>query len=93
MTALDLYRHVDCIDFVPKGTNKGSGLQVLARVLGASAADFLVIGDGENDVPMFQYADFSICIRHPRCQVSHLASVAFDTLYEALQALWIGQLD
>ena len=93
LTALDLYRQVDCIDFVPKGTNKGSGLQALARVLGASAADFLVIGDGENDVPMFQYADFSICIRHPRCQVSHLASVAFDTLYEALQALWIGQLD
>ncbi len=93
LTALDMYRQIDCIDFVPKGTNKASGLQALAQVLGASAADFLVVGDGENDVPMFQYADFSICIRHFRCQVSHLASVAFDTLYEALQALWIGQLD
>lgn len=93
LTALDIYRQVDCIDFIPKGTSKMSGLQALAAELGASPRDFLVIGDGENDIPMFQYADFSICIHHPGCQVSHLASVAFDTLYEALQALWIGQLD
>lgn len=93
LTALDIYRQVDCIDFIPKGTSKMSGLQALAAELGASPRDFLVIGDGENDVPMFQYADFSICIHHPGCQVSHLASVEFDTLYEALQALWIGQLD
>ena len=93
LTALDIYRQVDCIDFIPKGTSKMSGLQALATELGASPRDFLVIGDGENDIPMFQYADFSICIHHPGCQVSHLASIAFDTLYEALQALWIGQLD
>ena len=93
LTALDIYRQVDCIDFIPKGTSKMSGLQALAAELGASPRDFLVIGDGENDVPMFQYADFSICIHHPGCQVSHLASKEFATLNEALQALWIGQLD
>ncbi len=87
LTALDIYRQVDCIDFIPKGTSKMSGLQALARELGASSNDFLVIGDGENDVPMFQYADFSICIHHPGCQVAHLASKEFATLHEALKYL------
>lgn len=93
LTALDIYRQVDCIDFIPKGTSKMSGLQVLAAELGASADDFLVIGDGENDVPMFQYADFSICIHHPGCQVSHLASVEFATLQEALASVLSGRFD
>ena len=85
LTALDIYRQVDCIDFIPKGTSKMSGLQALARELGASSQDFLVVGDGENDVPMFQYADYSICIQHLGCQVAHLASNAFATLQEALE--------
>jgi hydroxymethylpyrimidine pyrophosphatase-like HAD family hydrolase len=93
LTALDIYRQVDCIDFIPKGTSKMSGLQALAAELGASPRDFLVIGDGENDVPMFQYADFSICIHHPGCQVSHLASKEFATLNEALEFVKAGRAD
>lgn len=93
LTALDIYRQVDCIDFIPKGTSKMSGLQALAQALGASPRDFLVIGDGENDVPMFQYADFSICIRHSRCQVSHLASKVCATLNEALRFILFGHID
>lgn len=93
LTALDIYRQVDCIDFIPKGTSKMSGLQALARELGASSQDFLVIGDGENDVPMFQYADFSICIHHPWCQVAHLASKEFATLHEALEFVLFGCID
>jgi hydroxymethylpyrimidine pyrophosphatase-like HAD family hydrolase len=62
-----------------------SGLKALACALGATPADFLVVGDGENDVPMFQYADFSICIHHAGCQVAHLASKEFPTLNEALE--------
>ena len=93
LTALDIYRQVDCIDFIPKGTSKMSGLQALAAELGASPRDFLVIGDGENDVPMFQYADFSICIHHSGCQVSHLASVEFATLQEALEFVLNGRFD
>ena len=85
LTALDIYRQVDCIDFIPKGTSKMSGLQALAREFGASPRDFLVVGDGENDVPMFQYADYSICIQHLGCQVAHLASNACATLQEVLE--------
>ncbi len=93
LTALDIYRQVDCIDFIPKGTSKMSGLQALTAELGASPRDFLVIGDGENDIPMFQYADFSICIHHPGCQVSHLASKEFATLNEALEFVKAGRAD
>lgn len=93
LTALDIYRQVDCIDFIPKGTSKASGLRALAQEVGASPRDFLVIGDGENDVPMFQYADFSICIHHSRCQVHHLASKACATLNEALKFILFGHID
>lgn len=85
LTALDIYPQVDCIDFIPKGTNKGTGLRCLAQMLHATQKDFLVVGDGANDVPMFQFADQSICIRHAGCQVSHLATRAFPTLNEALR--------
>lgn len=92
LTALDIYRQVDCIDFIPRGTNKGTGLKTLAKILNASPKDFLAIGDAENDVPMFQYADMSICIRHDGCQVSHLASLQFPTLNEALTYVKVQNL-
>lgn len=85
LTALDVYPQVDCIDFIPKGTNKGTGLRHLAQILQATQKDFLVVGDGANDLPMFRFAHQSICIAHAGCQVSHLATYAFPTLNQALR--------
>ncbi|WP_022851873.1 HAD family hydrolase [Limisalsivibrio acetivorans] len=56
------YYHSDCVDFVPKGTNKGTGVAVLAEKFGLSETDIWVFGDGANDFEMFRYAGNTVCV-------------------------------
>lgn len=44
------------IEICPPGTDKASGLAVVAQVLGIDPADVLVFGDMPNDLPMFEWA-------------------------------------
>lgn len=60
---LQVYEQIDCFDIVPAGINKQNGLRLLSQMLGADSSRFLVVGDGANDIPMFQFGDFSILIR------------------------------
>ena len=81
---LEVFHHVDSFDFTPRGVNKHSGLAVLAKELGLTRADFIGVGDGENDLPMFEFCDLSLGIgERVRAHVAH----AFDSIDEALQFL------
>lgn len=60
---LQIYEQNDCFDIVPAGINKQNGLRFLSSMLEADPSSFLVVGDGVNDIPMFEFADFSILIR------------------------------
>ncbi|HEX5540908.1 MAG TPA: HAD family hydrolase [Micromonospora sp.] len=44
------------IEIGPPGTDKASGLTVVAQALGVDPADVLVFGDMPNDLPMFEWA-------------------------------------
>ncbi|HEX6970073.1 MAG TPA: HAD family hydrolase [Micromonosporaceae bacterium] len=44
------------IEICPPGTDKASGLAVIARSLGIDPGDVLVFGDMPNDLPMFEWA-------------------------------------
>ena len=57
-----VYRHADSFDLTPKNINKHSGLSLLANALGMTADDFIAVGDGSNDIPMFEFSDLSIGI-------------------------------
>ena len=57
-----VYRQVDCFDIIPKDVCKRGGLEYLGRLLGLDATDFIAVGDGENDYPMFDYAGLSLGI-------------------------------
>lgn len=59
---LIVYRQVDCFDFIPKNINKASGLAYLAELEGLTREAFVAVGDGINDVPMFEFAGVSIGI-------------------------------
>lgn len=52
---VSIYRFSDCYDFVPKGITKKSGLENLGKQLGIKAEEMIAVGDGENDIPMFEY--------------------------------------
>ena len=59
---LVIYRHFDCFDLVPKNMNKQNGLKYLIKMLDLEAGDIVAVGDGENDIPMFEFADIAIGI-------------------------------
>lgn len=57
---VDVYFHDDCIDFTPKGINKGKALESIIEELNKNQKDNIkkkevyVVGDSSNDVPMFK---------------------------------------
>ena len=87
--ALSVYRHCDSFDIVPSCISKANGLAFLAEHLGVCAKDFVAIGDGVNDLPMFGYADCSIAIGKT---VAHAATYAFDDVGDALDFVLQKQL-
>lgn len=44
------------------GTQKGSGLEKTATLLGFTAADTIVFGDNQNDLPMFRWAGTAVAM-------------------------------
>ena len=57
---VSVYRFSDCYDFVPNGITKKSGMENLGKLLGITADEMVAAGDGENDLPMFEYAKISV---------------------------------
>lgn len=57
-----VYRHIDCFDLSPKNINKFNGLEYLTKLLGIEAKDVIAVGDGVNDMPMFEFSDVAIGI-------------------------------
>jgi len=44
------------LDIAPDGVNKGTGMEYVRRALGISPEHVLVMGDGRNDIDMFEWA-------------------------------------
>lgn len=59
---INVYRHVDCFDLIPKGIDKKAGLRFLAHKMDFTREGIVAVGDGENDYPMFQFAGLSLGI-------------------------------
>ena len=79
-----VYRQVDCFDFIPKNINKAAGLAYLAELEGLSRTDFIAVGDGINDVPMFEFADVSIGIGG---NLPYNTTYSFEKIGDALDYL------
>lgn len=79
-----VYEHIDSFDITPKGINKAEGMKYLCQMLGILPEETVAVGDGENDVPMFEIAGFSIGIA---TKERIKANIRFDTISEALDQL------
>ncbi len=64
------------LDFVPPGIDKGLAVRELTEAAGISLAETVVLGDMENDVPMFHQAGFSIAMGNASDAVKRAARVA-----------------
>ena len=60
---VDIYRHCDSFDIVPKGTSKGRGLEFICTLLGIDPKETAAIGDGVNDYPMFEVAGVALGVQ------------------------------
>lgn len=58
----------------PAGINKGYGLREVAKELKMKASDFLVFGDGINDIPMFREAGISVAMGNASDEVKNQAN-------------------
>ena len=63
------------LDITAKEAHKGTALAHLAGVLGIPTAEIAVIGDGLNDISMFEHAGFSIAMGQASDPVKRAASV------------------
>lgn len=81
---VDIYRHCDSFDVMPRGTSKATGLAYLARRLGVGPGETAAVGDGVNDYPMFAWAGLALGIRVAEsCRVDR----NFDAVTQALDHL------
>ncbi len=81
LSELTVYPQCDCFDFTPNNISKSSGLALLAKEEGFEKSDFIAIGDGINDIPMFDFADVSISIGN---KLDYKTDYNFDEIKDAL---------
>lgn len=82
------------VDVSAPGVSKGSGVALLARDLGVDASDVLVIGDGTNDLSMFEWAGRSVAMGQASPEVQAAADEVTASVEEDGVALvlerWFG---
>jgi len=61
------------LELATAGVTKGSGLDFLAGHLGFTPAQTIAFGDGENDVELMQWADYSVAVENAHERVKAAA--------------------
>ena len=90
-----VYRHIDSFDLTPKNINKYNGLEHLAKLMGIESEDVVAVGDGVNDIPMFEFADVAIGVANEsdaegngrgrvKCEIAEYVDLIFATTSEVL---------
>ena len=83
LDALTIYHYTDSFDMMPNGIDKQNGLRFLSDIMDLKPEDFIVFGDGINDIPMFSYADVSVVIG----DLDYPATWRFANIEEAMRFL------
>ncbi|HJQ93753.1 MAG TPA: HAD hydrolase family protein [Candidatus Thermoplasmatota archaeon] len=75
-----LQTNIDRVDVLPPGLDKGTGLDGALGSLGIRAAHVVAIGDGENDIPLFDRSNVALAVANA---VPALKEIADEILAEA----------
>lgn len=78
---LQLLRHVDAIDILPAGIDKGKAMLKLFNIYGYESKEVIAIGDAFNDVPMLEQAFLPLVVHE---QIYLPGARHFSTIREAL---------
>ena len=63
------------LEFTSLGATKAAGVAAVARGMGLEAAHVLAFGDGNNDVPMLEWAGLGVAMSHARPSAKAAAAV------------------
>jgi Cof subfamily protein (haloacid dehalogenase superfamily) len=56
--------HQRLLEFMPVGVSKASALKIIAERFAIQPSEVIAFGDGDNDVPMFEWAGLSVAMAH-----------------------------
>ena len=59
---------------LPAGVNKASGVWAALRELGVSRHNLVAIGDGENDLALFEFAEYAVAVQNADPLVQRVAN-------------------
>lgn len=80
-------------EILPKGENKGTGLEKLCRITGISKEKTIAVGDNENDIEMIEYAGLGVAVGNAADRVKEIADLVTVTNNESAIARIIWDLD
>jgi len=64
---------IEFINILNPGASKGEALAALAKHLGVTLKEVMAIGDGSNDMPLFETAGFSVAMANARDELKEIA--------------------
>lgn len=81
---LDVYEYQDCFDVCPKGIDKGTAVRALLDYLHMNRENVAAVGDGANDIPMFEAAGLSVLVGDQQDIQADFYEKDIDTALDAL---------
>ncbi len=72
-------------EYVTKGVSKGECLKLVQKALGFTSENTVVIGDGENDLSMMEYADVSYAMMNASPKVKARATKTAESVLDILR--------
>lgn len=82
---LSVCRHSDSFDIMPINLTKYAGVKALGEYLHILPEETIAVGDGANDMPMFEYAGYSVGVNVKNAEC---VSVNFKTTVKALRHIY-----
>ncbi len=83
---LKVFRHSDSFDFAPVKVDKKTALEKISKKFDLDKSQFIAIGDGENDYPMFEFCKYSfgVSVKDEKMVTKNFSNV-FDCLDYVLE--------
>jgi len=70
------------VEIMKEGVNKATGLRILLNKLNLSEDELMAIGDGENDLPMFELCSYSVAMKNAPDVVKKRTSIVTQEPYD-----------
>lgn len=78
----NFYLSLSSIEISPKGVSKGTALEFLIKEMGIDKSDVLVVGNDQNDLPLFEMFENSFAIRNSEGLIKNKAKYVINDFAE-----------